>query len=144
MMNTLFGITVVLLGLLAWAGQTISFLAPHVAEQWGLQEPEDEVDKTLHIIESKALGLNDMLFTWILPLSGVLMIIEHSMWPYFGLVGGGIYLYFSGMIVFSRLYLQKEGIKIGRPNQIKVAYLFSGLWSASALIMIVMSYIKLS
>jgi len=33
-----------------------------------------------------------MLLTWTLPLSALLMLLEHPLWPYLGLVGGGVFL----------------------------------------------------
>ena len=46
-MNIVWGITVVALALLAWAGQTIALLAPTAAVRWKLMEAEADVEPTL-------------------------------------------------------------------------------------------------
>ena len=43
-MNVFWGITVVALSLLAWAGQAVSLLAPGAAVRWKLMEAEDGVE----------------------------------------------------------------------------------------------------
>jgi hypothetical protein len=63
-METIIGIVVIVVGLICWIGQSLSFLAPHIAIRIGLCEPENEMDQTLYIIETKAHGLNDMILTW--------------------------------------------------------------------------------
>lgn len=143
-MMTFIGVIVVLVGLIAWVGQSFSFIVPSLATKFGLLEPQEEMDETLYIIEAKALSLNDMLLTWTLPLSGVLMLLNNPLWPYFGLIGGGIYLYFSGMIVLSRIYLKSVGKKIGGPSAVTAAYAFSAVWVLVTLMMIIMSISELS
>ncbi|KPK10365.1 MAG: hypothetical protein AMJ68_09415 [Acidithiobacillales bacterium SG8_45] len=143
-MTTFIGITVVLIGLIAWVGQSLAFAAPNVAVKLGLLESKNEMDETLYIIEARALGLNDLLLAWTLPLSGLLMLLNNPLWPYLGLVGGGIYLYFSGMVILSRIYLGKAGKKIGSPSNIKAVYVFGAVWAIAATTMIAMSFNKLS
>ena len=69
-MITIIGIIVIIVGLLVYVGQSLSFLAPELATKIGLNDPEDEMDDSLYIIETKANGLSDMLLTWTLPLPG--------------------------------------------------------------------------
>ena len=38
----------------------------------------------------------DSVTLWTLPLAGVLLLLNNPLWVYFGLVGGGMYLYFAG------------------------------------------------
>ena len=97
-MVTTVGILVLVLGLVAWIGQSLAFLAPALAEKLGVLEREEEVDPTLYIIESKAEGLADMLFAWTLPASALLMILDHPLWPYLAIFGAGLFLYFSVLI----------------------------------------------
>jgi len=143
-MSTFIGIAIVIAGLICWAGQTLSYLAPGFATRFGLLEQKEEMDETLYIIEAKALCLNDMLLTWTLPLSGVLLLLDNPFWPYLGLIGGGIYLYFSGLIVFSRIYLGHEGKKVGALSNVRVAYVFALVWVLASVSMIMLSYAKLS
>ena len=93
-MTTFIGIVVFILSLICWLGQSLSFVAPKLALKLGVMDPKESMDETLHIIDSKVLGLNDMLLTWTLPLSAALMIFNISLWPFLGLIGGGIYSYF--------------------------------------------------
>ena len=75
-MITLIGIVVILVGLIVWVGQTLSFLAPEIATKLGVNDPEEEMDQSLYIIETKANGLSDILLAWTLPLSSLLMILD--------------------------------------------------------------------
>ncbi len=143
-MSLIIGIFIIAVGLLCWIGQSLVFITPHAAEKLGLVEPKDDMDEGFYIIEAKSIALNDLLLTWTLPLSGLLMILENPLWPYFGLIGGGIYLYFSGYIILSRIFLNKNNKKIGSSSSVTTAYIFGVIWTLSALLMIGLSYQKLS
>jgi len=143
-MMTFIGVFITIVGLVAWLGQTISFVAPGVAQVIGLLESKDEMNDTFYIIESKVLCLNDMLFSWTLPLAGILLLVENAYWPYVGLIGGGIYLYFSGFILISRFYLKREGKQIGPPSGVITATVFSMIWIFSSILMIILSIDNLS
>ena len=138
-MTTFIGIIVIVVGLIAWIGQSLCFLAPGIALKLGLNEPEEEVDQSLYIIETKAAGLSDMLLTWTLPLSALLMIFDHKTWPYLALIGSGTYIYFSLLIIFNRIFLKKRGKKVGKPSSQKLAYVFALIWILSAITMILLA-----
>ena len=138
------GILVLVLGLVAWIGQALAFLAPSLAVTLGVLEPEEEVDPTLHIIEAKAEGLVDMLLAWTLPASALLMLLGHPLWPYLALFGAGVFLYFSGLITFSRIFLKGVDRKVGRRASEGAACLFGGLWAISAVAMIVLATLHLT
>ncbi len=143
-MITFIGIVVIVVGLLVWVGQSLSFLAPDIATKIGLNSPEEEMDQSLYIIETKANGLSDMLLTWIFPLSGLLMILDHKSWPFLALVGSGIYIYFALLTIFSRVFLKRRGKDVGSPSAEKTAYIFSAIWVLSATTMIVLAIQKLA
>ena len=143
-MVTAVGILVLVLGLIAWLGQSLAFLAPSLAVNLGVLEPEDEVDPTLHIIEAKAEGLADMLLAWTLPASALLMILDHPLWPYLAFFGAGVFLYFSALITFSRIFLRGAGRKVGRPVSERATYLFGGLWAVCSVVMMVLAAIHLT
>ena len=143
-MVTAVGVLVLVLGLFAWIGQVLSFVAPSVAVRLGVLEPEDEVDPTLHIIEAKAEGLVDMLLAWTLPASALLMILDHPAWPYLAFFGAGVFLYFSGLITFSRVFLKRAGKTVGRPASEKAAYVFGLLWAICAATMAVAAILHIS
>ncbi len=143
-MVTAVGILVLVLGLIAWIGQSLAFLAPTIAVRIGVLEPEGEIDSTLRIVEAKAEGLMDLLLAWTLPASALLMLLGHQLWPYLAFFGGGVFLYFSGLISFSRVFVKAAGRKVGRSASERAAYLFGGLWAISAGVMIVLAALHVS
>lgn len=143
-MSTAIGVVVSITGLIAWVGQSISFLAPAAAEKFGVLEAGEDIDPALSIVEAKAEGLADMLFGWALPASALLMLLHHPLWPYLALFGGGVFLYFSTLITLSRVFLKQAGLKVGKPSAVNAAYLFGGIWALSAVAMIVLAAIHLS
>ena len=138
------GVIVLLLGLIAWVGQSLSFLAPSLATRLGVLEPDGEIDPSLRIIEAKAEGLMDMLLGWTLPASALLMVLGHPLWPFLAIFGGGVFLYFAGLIILSRIFIRAAGRNPGGPGSVKAAYLFGGLWAASSITMMVLAAIHLS
>ena len=143
-MITLIGIVVIVVGLIVYIGQGLSFLAPDIATKIGLNDPEEEMDQSLYIIETKANGLSDIILTWTLPLSGLLMIFDHKAWPILALVGSGIYIYFALLTIFSRIFLKRKGKKVGSPSSEKTAYVFSAIWILSSITMIFLATQKLA
>lgn len=139
-----FGVLVIIVGLIAWVGQTLSFFAPEAATKIGALESKDEIDETLYVFESKAMGLVDIFTTWIFPASGLLLLLNNSLWPYFGLVGAGVYLYFSGVIILSRIYLKRMGKKVGSAISVVTVYVYGAVCILTSLIMIAMSVSKLT
>ncbi len=142
-METVIGIIVFLLGMLCWIGQSLALFSLPTAIRLGLFEAESEVDGSLYQIERLAEGIMDFLLCWMLPVSGLMMVLEIKIWPILALVGGGVYLYFPGLIILSRIVLKRQGKKIGSPSSEKAAYLFGTLWALSALIMIWLAVLKL-
>ncbi len=143
-MATVVAVFVIVVGLICWLGQSLVIISPTLALKYGLVESEDEMDSSFYIIETKATCINDILFTWILPLSAILMLLDNFLWPYLALVGGGVYLYLASSVTLCRIYLEREGKKVGGDKAVKTAYIFSGACIAAALAMIVMSSIELS
>ncbi|KPJ87544.1 MAG: hypothetical protein AMS18_14485 [Gemmatimonas sp. SG8_17] len=143
-MFTAVAVVVLIAGLIAWLGQSIAFLAPATAVKLGVLEPDDELDPSLHIIEAQAMGLTDMLLGWMLPASAVLLLLRHPIWPYLSLVGSGVFIYFSVLIILSRIYLKRSGRKVGRASSERAAYIFGGIWIASSVAMIILAVSSLS
>lgn len=143
-MSTAIGVVTLIVGLVAWLGQGLAFLVPSAAVRLGVLEPEEEVDPTLYVIEAQSMGLSDLLLGWTLPASALLMLLRHPIWPYLALIGSGIFIYFSAVIVLSRVYLKREGRSVGRPASVRAAYLFGGIWVVCSLAMIVLAVSALS
>ena len=60
-------------------------------------------------------------------------------WAYFGLVGGGMYVYFAGRGIVVRLAMQRSGIRIGAPKTVKLYLVVLGLWGIIGLVTIAMA-----
>lgn len=141
-MNVIWGIVVVALSLLAWLGQVLSWLAPSLAMRWNLMESQDEVDPTFWA-DVRAEALWDTFTLWVLAAAGVLLIADVGAWPYFGLVGGGMYLYFGGRGISTRITMPRRGIRIGAPESVRVGITFLAIWTVTALITIVGAVVAL-
>jgi hypothetical protein len=107
-------------------------------------EPHDELDPTFYIVEAKVMGLSDMLLGWLLPASAILLLLHHPFWPYLALIGSGVFIYFSMLIIFSRIYLKKSGRKVGSISSVRAAYIFGGIWITSSVAMIFLAISTLS
>ena len=116
-----------LFGLFGFAGQLISSINFELAQKLGLQESE-QVEPLFSRLE-KNTALWDIFVYWIVVVAGVLMIFDHSWWPYLTLVGGGVYLDTGGRELVKWDALNKSGIKTGRPKDRRVAMWFLGFTS---------------
>ncbi|MFW2381203.1 MAG: hypothetical protein ACN4GZ_05545 [Acidimicrobiales bacterium] len=141
-MNIIWGITVVALSMLAWAGQTISLLAPRTAVRWKLMEAEEDVEPTFWA-DIRAEALWDSLTLWVMVAAGILLTSDTDVWPYFGLVGGGIYLYFGGRGISARATMTRRGLRIGAPDSVRIGVVFLTIWTLMALITIIAAAVAL-
>jgi hypothetical protein len=141
-MYTFWGILIFILGLIAWAGQIISAISPQLAAQLGITETESEVDPAFHA-DIRAEAFWDSIVLWTFPLAGILLALNNLFWVYFGLIGGSIYLYYSGRGIMQRIFMSRKNIKIGTPTNIKAAYMFCSLWGISGIITIILSFNQL-
>jgi hypothetical protein len=134
-MQIVWGIVVLVLSLFAWVGQTIVWLAPATGERLGLSEAEADVEPT-YWADIRGEARWDFFSLWTMVVAGILLIIGHAAWPYFGLVGGGMYLYFCGRGVFTRVAIKRRGFRVGAARNLRVAYTFLTIWGVMALITI--------
>ena len=141
---TIVGILVIVFGLICWLGQTLVIFAPRVAEKLGVGEPEEDVDRSMYLFERYSQGIMDVLLTWMLPASALLMLLGNEYWPLLALVGGGVYLYFPGVFSITRIVLKRDGRKIGRPASELTAYALGALWTLSAICMIALAIMELT
>ncbi len=79
----------------------------------------------------------DGLTLWTMVVAGILLIVDHSAWTSFGLVGGGMYVYFSGRGILTRLAMQRRGLRIGSPQSVRVGLSFLSIWGVMSLAVIV-------
>jgi hypothetical protein len=142
-MGILWGLVIAALGLLAWGGQTIALLAPERAAAMGLADREDQVDPAFYA-DGRGEALADIFTLWTLLAAGILLIFDAAAWPYLGLVGGAIYVYFAGRGVFTRRAMQRRGIRIGAEATVKTAFIALGLWGVAGLVTVVASIVSLA
>ena len=138
-MTLAFGVLVLMLSLLGWMGQLLTAVAPRLAVRWGVAESEAEVDSTF-LADIHAECVWDSLSLWTLPLAATLLILDEPSWTIFGLIGGGMYLYFAGRGIAQRITMQRRGIPVGKPSTVKTAYVFLALWGSAGVAMIVLAY----
>jgi len=135
-LNLIWGIILVSVTLKCWIGQIITALSPKLAVKIRIAESASDVDSTF-FSDMRGQAIWDAISLWTLPVAGVLLIIHNAVWTFFGLVGGGIYLYFVGRGIASRLIMQRRGINIGRSN-LKVIF-FLTLWGIIAIVTIIIA-----
>ena len=133
-MNVIWGALLILFTLvLCWLGQMTAALAPALATRLGLTEPEADVDPTFYA-DVRGEAVWDAMILWTLPVAGILLLLNNPWWAYFGLVGGGMYLYFAGRGIAQRLVMRRRGIRIGKPSYWKGVYVFLTLWGLIAIV----------
>jgi hypothetical protein len=138
-MNIIWGaILIVFTGILCWLGQVINASSPTLAARIGLTEPESDVDPT-YFVDGRGEAIWDALILWTLPVAGVLLILNSPWWVTFGLVGGGMYLYFAGRMLVVRQAMQRHGIRIGKPETVKLYNAVLILWGLLAVVTIIMA-----
>jgi len=135
-MDTVWSVVVIVLGLLAWGGQVISWLWPDRAARLGLSETEADVEPVFSA-DNRAEAAWDSLVLWTLPGAGLMLVLGFPAWAYLGLIGGGIYLYFGGRGIFARIAMQRRGMRIGAEQTVRVNLTFLALWGVVGLITIV-------
>lgn len=142
-MGIVWGIVVVVLSLLCWGGQTVSLFAPATAARLTLTEYEETVEPS-YWADSRGEALWDFLTLWTLLAAGVLLVFDNPAWAYFGLVGGGMYVYFAGRGVLTRLEMQRRGFRIGTPQNVGTAYILLTVWGVVGLVTIVAAAVALA
>ncbi len=85
-MDIIWGILLIVFGLIAWGGQVLSALTPKFATKLGLIEPEAEVDVAFYA-DVRGEARWDSITLWILPFSGLLILLNSPLWIYFGMAG---------------------------------------------------------
>lgn len=141
-MRITWGVVTVALAMVAWVGQTLSWTAPASAVRWGLMENESEVEP-VYWADIQGEARWDALTLWTMVVAGALLLTDNGAWAYFGLVGGGMYLYFAGRVASTRLALRSRGFRVGTVANVQVAYAASVTWGAMALVTIVAAVIDL-
>jgi len=118
-MRVIFGTLCVIAGLL-YLGQLISVWNVRLAQRLGLQESSDHTDPLLGRVELWAARW-DLLWLWTLPAAAILMLINHWLWPYAAMIGGGAFVDAGGREAAKILGLKQEGVRIGSQQEFRLA-----------------------
>ena len=140
-MSVAWGLVVIVSSMLAWGGQLLSWLAPDLAVRLGLTE-SDSVDRTFWL-DLRAEAGWDSFILWSMPLAGVLLLADHDWWRYFGLIGGGSFLYFAGRGMFVRVTMRRHQVPIGSASDVRAGLVALAVWGVIAIVTIVASIASL-
>ncbi len=138
-MQATLGIICIVLGMVGWGGQLVSAVAFRRAQRWKLQEKNEHTDPLFRTAELHAARW-DALVLWTLIAAGVLMVVDHAMWPLAALVAGGIHLDAGGREAAKHIAFRKQSVRVGAPVNIKLAY---GTFLVLALIGLVLIFYAL-
>ena len=137
-METIWGLVMVGFSLLAWGGQAISWLRPDRAVRWNLMEAEASVEP-VYWADVRGEAVWDSLSLWTLAVAGVLLLVDQPAWAYFGLVGGGMYVYFAGRGILTRMEMQRHGYRVGSEPNVRLGYGLLTVWGVVGLITILVA-----
>jgi hypothetical protein len=143
MAGTVWGVAVVALSLVCWGGQCVAWLAPSTAVRLGLMESEEAVEPT-YWADIRGEAVWDAATLWVLVVAGALLAVDHSAWPYFGLAGGGMYVYFSGRGILTRIAMRRRGFRIGDPASRRLGYTFLSIWGVMGGISLIAATVSLA
>jgi len=115
-LQTFIGWGLLALGGALYLAQVISSVNFRLAQRLGIQEKPEVTDSLLQRSERYTAYWDLFVLGW-LPVSGVLMIIDHEWWPIASLIGGAIYLDTSGREAVKNVSFRHEGIKMGTYKQ---------------------------
>jgi hypothetical protein len=118
-MQVVAGVVFVLLWVI-YAGQLVSVVNLPLAQRLGFQEKPENVD-ALYRRDTSGTARWDLLSMWTLPVAGILMLINHSWWPYLALIGGGVYVDTGGRQAIKLLGYRSEGVRVGTQHNVRRA-----------------------
>jgi hypothetical protein len=138
MTNMIWGAILIIVTGFCWLIQVINTASPTLAAKLGLNEPESDVDPAF-FVDTRGEAVWDALILWTLPAAGILLIVNNPWWAYLGLVGGGMYLYFAGRGLVVRFMMRRRGIRIGKPETVKLFNAVLTLWGLIAIVTIIIA-----
>lgn len=137
-MQQTLGWIVILFGGSLYLAQLISSINFSFAQGLGIQEKAETSDPLLQRSERYTAYWDLISLVWF-PIAGILMIINHHLWPIISLVGGAIYLDTAGREAAKNLSFRREGIKVGTVNEQRVFFASYIVMAAIAIVVIVYS-----
>lgn len=140
--TTVWGLVVLVLSTVCWVGQVISWLAPERATAAGLTEAEANVEPAFWA-DGRGEARWDSFTLWVMVVAGLMLLVGSSAWPYFGLVGGGMYVYFAGRGIAVRREMSRTGLRIGDSRSVRIGLVALAVWGLMASIAIVAATVSL-
>lgn len=113
-------ILIVFPGLLFLA-QLISSVNFELAQRLGIQEKSGTADKLLLRAERYVAYWDLVTLVW-MPVAGVLMVVDHLLWPFAALIGSAMYFDAAGREAAKNLSFRHEGIKMGTEREQRFFY----------------------
>ena len=142
-MQLALGVVVLLLAVLCWVGQLISWFSPTTAARWSLTERQEDVEPT-YWLDVRGEALWDLISLWPMVVVGWLLIVDSADWAYWGLVGGGMYIYFSGRGIITRMAMLKGGCRIGSAQSVNLGLAALTIWGLMGLATVVSAWTVLA
>jgi hypothetical protein len=137
------GVVLVVLSAVCWGGQAVSWFSPATAMRLSLTEAEAEVEPAF-AADGRGEAVWDTLTLWVTIVAGVLLIGGNAAWPYFGLAGGAVYVYFAGRGLLTRKAMQQRGLRIGTAQNVATAYVALTTWGVTGLVTMISAAVSLS
>lgn len=141
-MKLLWGLIVLSLSLLAWGSQFISWISPRSRPRFALTNAENPTEPS-YWVDIRGEAPFATVTLWTMVAAGALLIFDLDAWAYFGLVGGGMYVYFAGGAIFNRIAAQREGIPVGTHRKHRTAYAMLVAWGLMGLVTIAAAVVSL-
>lgn len=113
-------LSVAIIGFL-YTGQAISVTNLGLAQRLGLQERPEHADPLFTSLEIWTARW-DLVTLWVLPVAGIMMLVDHSWWPYVAMIGGGIAADTGGREIVKYLGLQQQGVRIGTTTERRLLF----------------------
>ncbi len=136
-MQQLIGWLLIIFPGILFIGQIISSINFPLAQRIGLQEDPKETDALLQRAE-KYVAYWDLVTMGWLPLSGILMVMNNSAWPFVAFFGSAIYFDTAGREAVKILSFKHEGIRIGSKKQQR--FFFSTYIIMAVISIVVLTY----
>lgn len=141
-MRFLWGLIVVLLSLLAWGSQFINWVSPRSRSRFAITTAESTAEPS-YWIDIRGEAPFDSVTLWTMVVAGVLLTLGIDAWAYFGLVGGGMYVYFAGRAIFTRIAAARVGIPVGALRKHRLGYAMLFAWGLMGLATIAAAVVSL-
>ena len=142
-MMTLLGWVLIIFPGILFVGQLISSINFSFAQKIGLQENPAHADPLVQRAERYVAYWDLVTLGW-LPLSGMLMLLDHPLWPLMAFFGSAIYIDTAGREAVKNLSFKHEGLQVGAPNQHRFFFATYIIMLAIGLLTLVVSLVAIT